>query len=65
MLATYRDAEDLVNIGAYVAGSNPEIDNALRLMPGVRKFLMQGLFEADIAAQGNKAEQRERARQSG
>jgi len=46
VLATYRDAEDLVNIGAYVAGSNPEIDNALRLMPGVRDFLTQDLFES-------------------
>lgn len=46
ILATYRDAEDLVNIGAYVTGSNPEIDTALRLMPKVREFLQQGLFEA-------------------
>jgi len=44
-LAVYRDAEDLVNIGAYVAGSNPEIDAALRLMPGIRTFLQQDLFE--------------------
>ena len=44
-LATYRDAEDLVNIGAYVAGSNPEIDRALRVMPNIRAFLRQGLFE--------------------
>ena len=44
-LATYRDAEDLVNIGAYVEGSNPDIDAALRLMPGIRRFLQQGLFE--------------------
>lgn len=45
MLATYRDAEDLVNIGAYVPGSNREIDAALRLMPAIRSFLQQGLFE--------------------
>lgn len=44
-LATYRDAEDLVNIGAYVQGSNPEIDDALRLMPRIRALLQQGLFE--------------------
>jgi flagellum-specific ATP synthase len=44
-LSTYRDAEDLVNIGAYVAGSNPEIDSALRLMPKLRGFLQQGLYE--------------------
>ncbi|MCC6697692.1 MAG: FliI/YscN family ATPase [Candidatus Hydrogenedentes bacterium] len=46
ILATYRDAEDLVNIGAYVEGSNPEIDRALRLMPAARKFLRQDLGEA-------------------
>jgi flagellum-specific ATP synthase len=45
MLATYRDAEDLINIGAYVQGSNPDIDVAVRLMPGLRAFLQQGLFE--------------------
>lgn len=46
VLAVYRDAEDLVNIGAYAEGSNPEIDKALRLMPAVRRFLQQGLYEA-------------------
>ena len=45
VMATYRDAEDLVNIGAYVKGSNPEIDEALVLMPKIRQFLRQGLFE--------------------
>ncbi|HOJ33834.1 MAG TPA: FliI/YscN family ATPase [Candidatus Hydrogenedentes bacterium] len=45
ILATYREAEDLVNIGAYAAGSNREIDEALRLMPNIRAFLQQGLFE--------------------
>lgn len=44
-LAIYRDAEDLVNIGAYVQGSNPDIDESLRLMPRIRAFLQQGLFE--------------------
>lgn len=46
VLATYRDAEDLINIGAYVEGSNPDIDRAIRLMPGVRLFLQQGLNES-------------------
>ncbi len=45
LLATYRDAEDLVNIGAYVQGSNPGIDRALRLMPKIRAFLQQDLKE--------------------
>lgn len=50
-LSVYRDAEDLVNIGAYVAGSNPEIDLSLRLIPSVNRFLRQDLQEtADFAS---------------
>lgn len=45
ILAVYRDAEDLINIGAYVPGSNHEIDEAIRLVPKIRKFLVQGLNE--------------------
>lgn len=59
VLATYRDAEDLINIGAYVEGSNPEIDRAIKLMPSVRRFLQQGLSDAarfsDIAGLLHKA----------
>lgn len=58
-LATYRDAEDLINIGAYVQGSNPEIDTAIRLMPEIRAFLQQDLFEqspyAEIEARMHRA----------
>ncbi len=45
ILATYREAEDLVNIGAYVPGSNPDIDRALALLPNVRAFLQQRVDE--------------------
>jgi FliI/YscN family ATPase len=37
----YQQARDLINIGAYVAGSNPQIDRALRLQPHIQKFLRQ------------------------
>jgi FliI/YscN family ATPase len=40
-LATYANARDLINIGAYAAGSNPAIDDALSVMPQVRDFLRQ------------------------
>jgi len=43
IMATYRRAEDLINIGAYVAGSNPDIDRAIKLMPRVNAFLRQGM----------------------
>jgi flagellum-specific ATP synthase len=45
ILATYRDAEDLVNIGAYVAGSNPRVDHALARIDQIRAFLRQGIHE--------------------
>ncbi len=41
-LATYERARDLVNIGAYVAGSNPQIDHALAMLPKIQAFLRQG-----------------------
>jgi flagellum-specific ATP synthase len=41
MMATYREAEDLINIGAYVKGSNPRIDEALKNWERIRSFLRQ------------------------
>ena len=41
LLSVYRHAEDLVNVGAYVAGSNPRIDEALRKIEPIREFLRQ------------------------
>ena len=43
--ATYREAGDLINIGAYVQGSNPEIDYALSKNPLMHQFVMQGMKE--------------------
>lgn len=40
-LATYREASDLINIGAYQKGANPEIDEAVRLHPQIQEFLRQ------------------------
>ncbi len=44
-LAVYREAEDLINIGAYVRGSNPKIDVAVSKISLVENFLKQGIFE--------------------
>ena len=41
VLATYNEAEDLINIGAYKNGSNPEIDYAIRKIKDVNDFLCQ------------------------
>jgi flagellum-specific ATP synthase len=45
ILDTYRKAEDLINIGAYVAGSNPEIDYAISMIDKVNQFLQQPIGE--------------------
>jgi flagellum-specific ATP synthase len=40
-LAAYRDTEDLLHIGAYTTGKNPEVDRAIQLMPRIRRYLCQ------------------------
>jgi flagellum-specific ATP synthase len=45
LLAVYRKAEDLINIGAYVKGSNPQIDYAIKKIGEVQAFLRQGVDE--------------------
>lgn len=45
VLATYQDAEDLINIGAYKKGSNPDIDYAIEKIQAVNEFLMQATDE--------------------
>ncbi len=45
VLATYSEAEDLVNIGAYKPGSNKNIDYALSKIDAVNEFLMQDVYE--------------------
>lgn len=45
ILAVYKQAEDLINIGAYVAGSNPKIDYAISMYDKIIAFLKQGIYE--------------------
>ncbi|MBW1934028.1 MAG: FliI/YscN family ATPase [Deltaproteobacteria bacterium] len=45
ILATYRQAEDLINIGAYVDGSDPNIDYAKTMIGDINTFLRQGVDE--------------------
>lgn len=40
-LAAYRDAEDLIQLGAYVAGTNPALDSSIRLRSEMIEFLRQ------------------------
>ncbi len=50
LLAAYAEAEDLINIGAYAKGSNPQIDRALRSMPRIEAFLRQDRHEGESFA---------------
>jgi flagellum-specific ATP synthase len=45
LLATYREAEDLINIGAYAHGSNPAIDQAIAAIGNIKSFLQQDVNE--------------------
>jgi flagellum-specific ATP synthase len=41
IIATYRETEDLISIGAYKAGQNPRVDRAVQLIDAVNKHLKQ------------------------
>jgi flagellum-specific ATP synthase len=43
LLAAHRDARDLIDIGAYVPGSNPVVDRAVALEPSINAFLRQDI----------------------
>jgi len=54
VLATYNEAEDLINIGAYKSGSNKNIDYAISKIDAVNEFLRQATdekfsFEEELA----------------
>ncbi|KMP10956.1 ATP synthase, partial [Candidatus Nitromaritima sp. SCGC AAA799-C22] len=46
ILATYKEAEDLINIGAYSKGTNPKLDLAMEKIDRINEFLKQGIVEA-------------------
>jgi flagellum-specific ATP synthase len=54
-MATYREAEDLINIGAYVAGSNPRVDLAIARFEAIRAFLRQGIYEVSTLDDAQRA----------
>ncbi|MFN2340076.1 MAG: flagellar protein export ATPase FliI [Halanaerobium sp.] len=45
LIATYNQSEDLINIGAYEKGSNPEVDKAIDKIDEINDFLTQGVNE--------------------
>jgi FliI/YscN family ATPase len=42
-LATYAESKDLIELGAYVAGTSPRLDAAVRAQPGITGFLRQDI----------------------
>ncbi len=55
VLARYSEAEDLINIGAYVKGSNPKIDWAIEKIDRVNTFLRQGTHDFTSFEEGIRA----------
>jgi flagellum-specific ATP synthase len=50
-LAAHRDGRDLVEIGAYKAGTNEALDEALARMPAIEAYLRQGPRETSTMAE--------------
>ena len=51
-MATYADMEELIRLGAYRAGTSPEVDEAIRLHKSLEAFLAQSKEEATRLADG-------------
>jgi flagellum-specific ATP synthase len=49
-LAEYQRSEDLINLGAYAAGSNPRLDSAIKARPQLLEFLRQDSTLAETIA---------------
>ncbi|MBQ7476704.1 MAG: flagellar protein export ATPase FliI [Selenomonadaceae bacterium] len=47
LMAVYKDAEDLIHIGAYVKGSSKRIDAAIQKIDAINNFLCQDIYEVD------------------
>lgn len=50
LYSRYQRSHDLISVGAYVAGTDAELDRAIRLYPSLEKFLLQNMFEHDSFA---------------
>ena len=54
-MTVYEDMAELIRLGAYKTGTNPEVDNAVRLYPQLEAFLSQGKTERATLGQGYEA----------
>jgi len=55
IMATYADMEELIRLGAYRAGSSPEVDEAIRLHKPIEAFLAQAKDEVSTITDGYRA----------
>jgi flagellum-specific ATP synthase len=51
-LTIYEDMAELIRLGAYKAGTNPEVDHAVRLYPALEAFLAQTKTERTVLSEG-------------
>jgi flagellum-specific ATP synthase len=52
--AKYQRSRDLITVGAYAAGSDPQLDQAIAAYPQIEAFLRQGMHERSDAAAARK-----------
>lgn len=51
LYARYQRSRDLINVGAYASGSDPVLDQAIRMYPKLEAFLQQGMFQREDYAE--------------
>ena len=51
LVSVYLDNEDLISIGAYRSGSNPEIDHAIKMKPLIDQFLQQNVADRAVLSE--------------
>ncbi len=49
LVASYQRNRDLINVGAYKRGTDPQVDDAIALQPAIAAFLQQGIHERSAA----------------
>ena len=62
MIAVHHEHEDLISIGAYRKGSNPQVDAAIQMKPEIDRFLRQAVEESTDMATSHKELQQLAAR---
>jgi flagellum-specific ATP synthase len=53
--STYKQVEDMINLGAYKHGSNPKVDSSIAIIDKLKKYLRQGMDEKIDFADSQKA----------